>query len=224
MLRLRVTYADDSELRLAIEQEIARGVLLVKGTPPEGIEFRQRVAVDIGAPGGALALETEVASILPGVGVAVAFPADRVADARALLDAAPPADGSGAGGSRASNAEKMQIALHGTRDDRAAILRDQNRALHAYVLKNPQVTVEEVTEWAKNAQMSAEFLKLIGDRKEWITRPAVATALARNPKTPATLAVRALDAVPLEALRQMAKGVGVPPHVVTAARKKIITP
>jgi hypothetical protein len=36
------------------------------------------------------------------------------------------------------------------------------------------------------------------------------------------VALRALDHVPLEALRQMAKGAGVPPHVVQAARKKVI--
>ena len=47
-------------------------------------------------------------------------------------------------------------------------------------------------------------------------------ALARNPKTPPDLAVRALDHVPIEALRQMAKGVGVLPHVSQAARKKVL--
>jgi hypothetical protein len=36
------------------------------------------------------------------------------------------------------------------------------------------------------------------------------------------VALRALDHVGIEALRQMAKGAGVPPHVVQAARKKII--
>ncbi len=44
----------------------------------------------------------------------------------------------------------------------------------------------------------------------------------RNPKTPPEIALRALDYVPAEALRQMAKGVGVAPHVVQAARKKVL--
>src|SRR5262249_7992808 len=34
--------------------------------------------------------------------------------------------------------EKIQLALHGSRDDRAQILRDKNRTLHPFVLKNPQ--------------------------------------------------------------------------------------
>jgi hypothetical protein len=121
-----------------------------------------------------------------------------------------------------THTEKIQLALHGSRDDRAHILRDKNRALHPFVLKNPQIDLEDVTNIAKNAQMAPEVLKQIADRKEWFQRPAIATALARNPKTPAEVAVRALDHVPVEALRQMAKGVGVPPHVAQAARKKVV--
>jgi hypothetical protein len=219
MLRLHAAYADADELRRALDQEIARGVLLVKGAPPEGVGFRDRVALEIAGPGGSLVVETEVVSLLPGVGVAVAFPPERVAEARALLDARPAEEA--APGAR-STAEKIQLALHGTRDDRAAILRDQNRSLHAFVLKSPQVTLEEVTGWAKSAQTTPDFLKQIGDRKDWLSRPAVAQALVRNPKTPPEVALRALDHVGIEALRQMAKGAGVPPHVVQAARKKII--
>ena len=123
---------------------------------------------------------------------------------------------------RAGFAEKVQTALHGTKDDRAAILREQNKQLHPFVLKSPHVSPEEVAGWAANAQMSADFLKQISERKEWFTRPAIALALARNPKTPADIAVRAVDYLPIEMLRQMAKGVGALPHVVQAARKKIV--
>jgi hypothetical protein len=74
---------------------------------------------------------------------------------------------------------------------------------------------------AKNAQMTGDLLTLIGGRKDWLQRPAIALALARNPKTPPDLAVRALDHVALDALRLLAKG-GVLPHVTQAARKKLL--
>jgi hypothetical protein len=122
----------------------------------------------------------------------------------------------------AGRAEKIQRALHGTRDERNAILRDRDRTLHPFVLKNPQLNAEDVATIAKNAQMTSDLLQQIAERKEWFQRPAIALALARNPKTPPDLAVRALEHVPLEALRQMAKGVGVLPHVTQAARKKIL--
>lgn len=240
MLRLRATYETAAELRRALDHEIARGVLLVKITPPDTLQFRDAITLEIVVPGGAIEMPTEVVSILPGVGVAVAFPPARVAEARALLDAPvaparapapaerpsaterPSAATPASAAERTSTADKIHLALHGTRDDRAAILRDQNRTLHAYVLKSPQVTVDEVTAWAKNAQMSVEFLKLIADRKEWLSRPAIAQALARNPKIPPEIGLKALEYVPQEALRQMAKGVGAPPSIVQAARKKIL--
>jgi hypothetical protein len=122
----------------------------------------------------------------------------------------------------ASRAEKIQRALHGTRDERNAILRDRDRTLHPFVLKNPQLNADDVATIAKNVQVTPDLLKQIGERKEWVQLPAIAVALARNPRTPPDLAVRALDHVPVEALRQMAKGVGVLPHITQAARKKIL--
>jgi hypothetical protein len=116
----------------------------------------------------------------------------------------------------------VQKALHGTRDERNAILRDRDRTLHTFVLKNPQLDAEDVVTIAKNAQLAPDLLKQIADRKDWLQRPAVALALARNPKTPPDVAVRALEHVPLEALRQMAKGAGVPPSITQAARKKLL--
>ncbi|TMQ03480.1 MAG: hypothetical protein E6J90_44015 [Deltaproteobacteria bacterium] len=117
--------------------------------------------------------------------------------------------------------EKIQKALHGTRDERNAILRDRDRTLHPFVLKNPQLDADDVLTIAKNAQVTPDLLKLIGERKDWLQRPAIAIALARNPKTPPELAVRAVEHVPAEALRLMAKG-GVLPHVSQAARKKLL--
>jgi hypothetical protein len=248
MLRLRVTFACAADLRRVLEEEMRRGVMLVKVAAPPDLEFRAPLAVEIASPGGALSIGSEVVQILPGVGVAVAFPADRLEEARRLLAstpdgppaeavheiagdaAAPGAPGattsgtmaSQGGGPKGSFGEKVQLALHGTKDDRAAILRDQNKQLHPFVLKSPHVSPEEVAGWAANAQMSADFLKQIAERKEWLSRPAIALALARNPKTPAEVGLKALEYVPAEHLRQMAKGIGVLPHIVQAARKKIL--
>lgn len=253
MLRLRITYGDGLALEAALAQEIAHGALLVKVPPPEGLEYREVVAIELASTGGSIALEAEVMSILPGAGVALALAPGCTADVRALRErtldgeggtsetlhevvrdpAAPAEPGSPppaaalatpGGPARLGVAERIRLALHGTRDDRATILREPDRALHAFVLKSPRVTLDEVTAWAKNPQMTAEFLKQIGDRKDWLSRASVAQALVRNPKTPPELALRALDYVGNEALRQMAKGgTGVPPHVSAAAKKKVMS-
>lgn len=251
MLRFRVTFPSAAELRRVLDEEMRRGVLLVKVEPPEGLELWAKVTVEIASLGGALVLASEVVSALPTVGVAVAVPQDRLDDVRRLAAATPegaqgaathemliepapapaftparPAPGPAATPAaqiaRMSFAEKVQLALHGSRDDRAAIVRDQNKQLHPFVLRSSSVTPEEIAAWAANPQMSADFLKQIAERKEWISRPAIAVALARNPRAPAEIAVRAVEFVPPEMLRQMAKGVGALPHVVQAARRKVL--
>jgi hypothetical protein len=238
MLRFRVTFAHAADLRRVIDEEMRRGVMLVKVEPPPDLELFARITVEIASP----------------VGVAVAIPSDKVAEARGLLaltpdgppgvatheivaEAAPkpafaPAPASAAAAAagpvtaaqmaKMTFAEKVQIALHGSRDDRAMILRDQNKQLHQFVLRSPNITPEEIAGWAANTQANADFLKQIAERTEWLSRPAIAVALARNPKAPAEIAVRALEYVPIEMLRQLAKGAGALPHVVQAARKKVL--
>lgn len=121
-----------------------------------------------------------------------------------------------------THAQKIQLALHGNRDQRNAILRDRNRTLHAYVLKNPQITVEDVLAIAKNPQMGPDVFKQIAERADWLQRPQIALALVRNPKVPPEIGLRALPFVAPDALRQLAKGVGAPPHIVAAARKRVL--
>lgn len=206
---------------------------------PADAQLHSPASLEFVTSAGRLALETTVVGLLPGYGVVLAFPKERAGEVEALIadapTAAPPrhelvaaeaieppaAPPTGADAEAANTAEKIRLALHGTRDERASVLRDRNRSLHQYVLKNPRVTADEIESFAKNAQMSGEFLKLIAERKEWMGRSGIATALARNPKTPPDIAVRALDFCGNDTLRQMAKGAGLP-HVVAAARKKVI--
>jgi hypothetical protein len=149
-------------------------------------------------------------------------PAAVAAEAPLAAAEPPPAASPSARPDGLSRMEKVQKALHGTRDERTAILRDRDRTLHAFVLKNPALDADDLVAIARNPQLAADLLQQVGDRKEWLQRPAVALALARNPKTPPELAVRALDHVPLEALRQLAKGAGALPHIQVAARKKLL--
>ena len=250
MLHVRVTYRGAADLRRAIAEEMRRGVMLAKIEAPPSLEFRDRVSVELATASASLRFDSEVVSILAGVGVGVVFPPEKLSEASALLagagaepdgetsheivvvaepviPAATARSGSfespgAASYQRLSFAEKVQLALHGSRDDRVMILRDQNKQLHPFVLKAPTVQPEEVAGWAGNAQMSPDFLKQIAERKEWLSRPAIAQALAKNPKSPSDVAIKALDYVSTEMLRQMAKGVGAPPAIVQAARKKIL--
>lgn len=241
MATLRLCWFRVRDARQDHAEQLARGGLFVRVPPPEGVLYGAKVPVALVTPdGGQHRYEGEVLAAMPGEGIAVTVPSFIAADIAARLQGADAEDrdpahdwwdgrspaAPAAAASRVwdelSQPEKMRLALHGDRDDRAAVLRDKNRALHVHVLKNPHIAVEEVIAIAKNPQSGTELLEFIASRSDWLGRAAVAEGLARNPKTPKEVAVRAVQFVATEPLRQMAKGVGAPPHVTQAARKRVL--
>src|SRR2546430_614396 len=201
-------------------QQIAHGGVLVKTTSPPAVAFDAPVELGLVMPDGSTVVAAgKVLQVLAGLGVAVTIDPAVAEDLRTRAD--KPAEDKPAE-TTLTTAQKIHLALHGNRDQRAAILRDPNRSLHAYVLKNPQIGLDEIVTMAKNTQLAPDVYKQIAQRKEWFQQQQVALALVRNPKTPPDIGLRALDFVPADALRQFAKGTGVLPHIAAAARKKVI--
>ncbi|HJZ88481.1 MAG TPA: hypothetical protein VKN99_25085 [Polyangia bacterium] len=121
----------------------------------------------------------------------------------------------------ATMAQKIQMALHGDKDERALIVRDINRSLHRYVLQNPHTGADEVLAFAKLATVSPDFLQAICDRRDWAQRQDIALALVRNPKTPPPSAVKLLDFVGESELRRLAKDPSTRVPIRQAASKKL---
>jgi hypothetical protein len=235
-VKLTVVYTTPAELVTAHDAEMTRGGLLVRGASAAGLELFTDVDLELRAGDTTITTRAQVVQIVAGVGVAVAFMIDRADGLAALVTkartlaawpaAAAPAAAVGAAAkwAAASQSEKIQIALHGNRDERALVLRDINKMLHPYVLRNPNLQLDEIVAIAKMNTVSPELLKQIADRREWYTRPEIAIALVRNPKVPPPIAVRLLDHVSAAELRQLAKDSRTRPAVQQAARKKVIGP
>ncbi len=247
MEQYRVTYSCRDDLQRDLDTQIGRGGLYVMAPPPAELAYNSRCALEIVAPDGrSVVTEGAVLAVTPGQGLALAIDGRAVEEVRALVASLGP-DAPGAAATRhervegrtareapaaaaegvlgwdaLSTVEKMRLAQHGGRDERGAALRDRNRALHPHVLKNPRLSVEEVVALARNPQAAPELLKLVAERPEWIGRATVAEALARNPRTPNDVGVRALAGCSAEAVRQMARGIGAPPHIAQAARKRVL--
>lgn len=239
--RFTAAFAGPEQFLKAYETEIRAGGLLVPGAElgPHAAVGPCVIALRIGerAP---LELEGSVAAFIPNMGVAVLFKdvaplhalaqtlrkGDAVeapaADDEPEQDAPPPPPGTVGARLRAmSVSEKMQLALSADRETRGYLLRDTNKALHLYVLRNPRIGLDEVTYAAKLSTLAPEALKYISEHKEWGHNPAICTALARNPKTPIPLVLRILPRVPAAEVRAIAKGTG-RAQIVQAARKMVL--
>jgi hypothetical protein len=240
LLRLRVRYGRIADFLADARKQLAHGGLLVRVEVEGGLARSAPVELVIETPAGAAAVSGQVLQVLAGAGVAVGLDAGALADlvaaaegwtgddrgeppvheiagpvAAAASSAPTPSHG-------AAQAAKIQQALHGDKNQRAAILRENNRLLHSYVLRNPQIGIDEVAAIARMTTISADILAFIAGRREWAERPEVAIALVRNPKTPVPLAVRMLDHVGVGELRQLAKQTAVREAIARAARKKIL--
>jgi hypothetical protein len=244
VLRLRVRYGRTADFLADASQQLAHGGLLVRVDPPAGADRGAPVELTIETPAGTRVVSGQVLQVLAGAGVAVGFDASLLSDLVAVAEAASGAEESGAppahelapaaaaaapavagpppGATGAAQAAKIQQALHGDKNQRAAILRENNRLLHAYVLRNPQIGVDEVAAISRMTTVSTEVLTFIAGRREWYERSEIAIGLVRNPKTPVPLAIRLLDHVGQGELRQLAKQTSVREAIARAARKKIL--
>lgn len=152
----------------------------------------------------------------------VAVPAEVAAPAAPAPEAATPPARSAAAHAESTAAQKIQLALTGNRDERTAVLRDVNKSAHVHVLRNPGLQADEVLGIAKMTNVSPDLLLGIANRREWAGRPEIAVALIRNPKIPPVTAVKLLDYVTPDQLRQLAKDPHARPPVQAAARKRVV--
>ncbi len=230
-LSFAVAWPTVDAFQVALDAEIKRGGLLVRGATVAGASAGAEVLLTVTVAGLSVEVAARVAAVVPGVGVAVMFngvPREFEQLLAPVIDAEleeeaevqrPP----GPLSERLKTmtvSEKMQLAMQGSRDERTALFRDVNKTLHLYVLKNPRIGLDEVQAAAKQPQLSPDALKLIAEHREWGSNPGVCAALVRNPKTPMPLALRMLDKVPVNELRAIAKG-GARDALVHAARKKL---
>lgn len=237
-LPLQMSWSSPEEYAAAFTAEISRGGLLVRGASLVGVQAGAEVVLSVSVTGGGSAeIPARVAAVVPGVGVAVMFnggvPPELATLGSPVLEAevlpmeeeeeveqkGPPGPLSERLKKMTVN-EKMQMALTGTRDERAALLRDTNKSLHLFVFKNPRIGLDEVQAAAKSPNVSPDALKMIAEHREWGSNAQVAAGLVRNPKTPMPLAMRALEKVPMSDLKAIAKG-GARDQLVQAARKKL---
>ena len=86
-------------------------------------------------------------------------------------------------------AARMKVAMKGTREERAILIRDPNKLVSVSVLSSPKINESEIEGIAKMANVSDQVLRTIGNTRAWVKNYGIASALARNPKTPVAVAL-----------------------------------
>jgi len=109
--------------------------------------------------------------------------------------------------------QKMQLALMGSREARAVLVRDSNKEILRCVMQSPKLTISEIESFAAMRQVSDDVLRNIGNSRTWTKSYSVAHNLARNPKTPPMISQRMLLRLLPKDLMMLARDRGVPEAV-----------
>jgi hypothetical protein len=119
-------------------------------------------------------------------------------------------------------AQRMTLAMKGSREERAVLVRDPNKIVAVAVLSSPKLTETEVESIAKMANVSDEILRIIGFSRAWTKNYAVVHALVRNPKSPVAMSMNFLARLTDKDLRNLSTNRNVPDVLRVSARKRVV--
>ena len=119
-------------------------------------------------------------------------------------------------------AQRVVLAMKGSREERAILIRDPNKMVSVAVLSSPKMSESEVESIAKMANVSEEILRIIAHTRAWVKNYAVTLALAKNPKTPVALSMNLLARLNDKDLRVISTDRNVPDVLRVTARKKVV--
>jgi hypothetical protein len=115
--------------------------------------------------------------------------------------------------------QRLKIALKGTREQRAVLVRDPNKIVSAAVLSSPKLSDTEVETFARMGNVSEDVLRTIGTARAWTQSYAVCSALIRNAKTPLAISMTLLPRMNERDVKLLITDRNVPEVLRLSARK-----
>src|SRR5262249_17989662 len=118
--------------------------------------------------------------------------------------------------------ERLKAAFKGSREMRAALIRDPNKTISAAGLSSPKLTEPEVEWFGKMANLSDDVLRTIGQNRAWTRNYGILLSLTKNPKTPLATSLTLLPRLIEKDLVMVSMDRNVPDPLRRAARQKVM--
>jgi hypothetical protein len=115
--------------------------------------------------------------------------------------------------------ERVQLAMKGNREARILLIRDNCRVVQRAVLQSPQLTDQEVENFASMTALGDEALRLIANNRKFRKNYAVTRALINNPKTPLEISLHLLPNITPQDLKSLASNKNIPETLRTTATR-----
>jgi hypothetical protein len=116
-------------------------------------------------------------------------------------------------------AEKVQLAFRGDRTVRLLLVRDRNKLICSAVMRNPRMSEQEAEAIAGMRNVDEEVLRLLGNRRDFMSKYNVMLNLVRNPKAPIGVVLPFINRLTLRDLKGLKDDRGVQQVIREMARK-----
>lgn len=197
-------YENEQELRDDYRANLSQSALFLPAA--ETVAPDSKLLVTLRGPGGGQiqVRGTVIASLPNGIALAIDPIGEDVVD-RLLADAGNTNQSSWDRIRGLSQMEKILLAVKADRSDRALLLQDNDPRVLLSILRNPRLTVDEVTRMAKSPFLTYQIVDVIMKTAQWMASLDVRLALIHNPKTPQAFGLRILPTLPDADVRAIAR-------------------
>lgn len=118
--------------------------------------------------------------------------------------------------------ERAMLAAKADRMTRSIMIRDHEPQVIVFLLKNPRLTRQEVTEIARANALSGQAVELICSNTQWIQHEDIRFHLVMNPKSPLPIVLRLLNSLNMKHLRELAKNHNIKTQIKRAALRLVV--
>ena len=115
--------------------------------------------------------------------------------------------------------DKVKLAFQGGRTERNILVRDRNKLICSAVMRNPRMSETEAEQISGLRNVDEEVLRIIGSRRDWMSKLNIMSNLARNPKTPIGVVLPLINRLTLRELKALKDDKGVSEVARATARK-----
>lgn len=107
-------------------------------------------------------------------------------------------------------AERVQLALKGSKDERMILIRDPSKVVYRAVLQSPKLSENEVESFASMKIIAEEALRIIAGSRKFRKNYAVVRNLVNNPRTPLDISLTLLNRLTDRDVRFLSKNRNIP--------------
>ena len=117
--------------------------------------------------------------------------------------------------------DQVRLATHGNRFARGIVIRHGDKRLHVEVVKNPEITLDEVAAFTASPGLSERAIRAILENKRLVGRRDIVMNLVVNPHTPRSSALQAIKSLRPAEVVHLVRCPWAPKVILTALERRL---